>query len=137
MNTPLELGLVDYKICSVNEVWSAMLFAAKENPKGAVNTLKLFSPYVDKQLACMCRFDDGPSEPIASLSCRRFAMAQRYTFKEYVEGLGNLNVNCMLQDRTGFLWIGTENGLFRYDGSRFQDFGHRGRTRQHLYKCTP
>jgi CheY-like chemotaxis protein len=26
----LELGLVDYKICSVNEVWSAMLFAARE-----------------------------------------------------------------------------------------------------------
>jgi CheY-like chemotaxis protein len=26
----LELGLVDYKICSVNEVWSAMLFASKD-----------------------------------------------------------------------------------------------------------
>jgi len=49
--------------------------------------------------------------------------AQRYTFKQYVEGLGNLNVNCMLQDRTGFLWVGTENGLFRYDGSRFREFG--------------
>lgn len=49
--------------------------------------------------------------------------AQRYTFQEYIEGLGNLNVNCMLQDRAGFLWVGTENGLFRYDGSRFQEFG--------------
>lgn len=28
-NKGLELGLVDYKICSVNEVWSAMLFARK------------------------------------------------------------------------------------------------------------
>lgn len=26
----IELGLVDYKICSVNQVWSAMLFASKE-----------------------------------------------------------------------------------------------------------
>lgn len=25
----IDLGLVDYKICSVNEVWSAMLFAPK------------------------------------------------------------------------------------------------------------
>ncbi len=50
--------------------------------------------------------------------------AQRYTFKEYVEGLGNLNANCIIQDRQGFLWIGTENGLFRYDGSRFQEFGY-------------
>jgi len=49
--------------------------------------------------------------------------AQRYTFKEYVEGLGNLNIQCMLQDRTGYLWLGTQNGLVRYDGSRFQEFG--------------
>jgi CheY-like chemotaxis protein len=27
------LGLVDYKICSVNEVWSAMLFASKERSR--------------------------------------------------------------------------------------------------------
>ncbi|MBV9300904.1 MAG: response regulator [Acidobacteriaceae bacterium] len=49
---------------------------------------------------------------------------QRYTFKEYVDGLGDLNPNCLLQDRQGFLWIGTENGLFRYDGSHYKDFGH-------------
>ena len=48
---------------------------------------------------------------------------QRYTFKSYVEGLGNLNVNCITQDRAGFLWLGTENGLFRYDGSSFTKFG--------------
>ena len=27
-----SLGLVDYKICSVNQIWSAMLFALKKNP---------------------------------------------------------------------------------------------------------
>ena len=27
----IELGLVDYKICSVNEVWSAMLFASRKD----------------------------------------------------------------------------------------------------------
>ena len=48
---------------------------------------------------------------------------QRYTFKQYVEGLGNLNVNCITQDRAGFLWLGTENGLFRYDGSSFAKYG--------------
>lgn len=51
------------------------------------------------------------------------AFGQRYTFKEYVDGLGNLNVMCMLQDRAGFLWMGTQSGLFRYDGSRFLEFG--------------
>ena len=50
-------------------------------------------------------------------------VAQRYTFKEYVDGLGNLNVKSFYQDRAGFLWVGTQGGLFRYDGSRFDEFG--------------
>ncbi|MGH9663825.1 MAG: ligand-binding sensor domain-containing protein, partial [Bryobacteraceae bacterium] len=51
--------------------------------------------------------------------------AQRENFKLYTEdsGLGNLSVNCLLQDRTGFIWIGTQNGLYRYDGKSFQRFG--------------
>jgi ligand-binding sensor domain-containing protein len=28
-----------------------------------------------------------------------------------------------LQDRAGFLWVGTQNGLYRYDGNRFVGFG--------------
>jgi signal transduction histidine kinase/ligand-binding sensor domain-containing protein len=35
------------------------------------------------------------------------------------QGLSNNIVNCILQDRKGFLWIGTPNGLNRYDGYRF------------------
>jgi signal transduction histidine kinase/ligand-binding sensor domain-containing protein/ActR/RegA family two-component response regulator len=49
--------------------------------------------------------------------------AQQYSFRDYVDGLGNLSVNCLLQDRSGFLWIGTESGLYQYDGSRFWQFG--------------
>jgi diguanylate cyclase (GGDEF)-like protein len=52
--------------------------------------------------------------------------AQQYTFRQYgpSEGLTNLGVNCLLQDHTGYLWVGTDNGLFRYDGNTFQPFGH-------------
>ncbi len=39
------------------------------------------------------------------------------------QGLGNLAVWCLEQDADGFLWVGTEDGLFRYDGLRFQGFG--------------
>ncbi len=39
------------------------------------------------------------------------------------QGLGNLAVWCLEQDVDGFLWVGTEDGLFRYDGLRFQAFG--------------
>jgi signal transduction histidine kinase/ligand-binding sensor domain-containing protein/CheY-like chemotaxis protein len=51
--------------------------------------------------------------------------AQQYNFKFYgeEEGLQNLAVQVLLQDRAGFLWVGTQNGLFRYDGSRFIAYG--------------
>jgi len=47
--------------------------------------------------------------------------AQQYTFRQYgpSDGLTNLGVNCLLQDHTGYLWVGTDNGLFRYDGNTF------------------
>ncbi|MCS7314602.1 MAG: two-component regulator propeller domain-containing protein [Bryobacterales bacterium] len=55
------------------------------------------------------------------------AVPQQYIFKHYAHELGltNLVVQCMVQDRTGFLWLGTQSGLFRYDGSRFERFGLR------------
>jgi diguanylate cyclase (GGDEF)-like protein len=49
--------------------------------------------------------------------------SQQYSFTTVTAGLGNLNVNCIAQDRTGYLWIGTENGLYRYDGRQFRQFG--------------
>jgi signal transduction histidine kinase/CheY-like chemotaxis protein/streptogramin lyase len=57
-------------------------------------------------------------------SCQ-LALAQRFNFKFYgeEEGLQNLAVQVVLQDRAGFLWVGTQNGLYRYDGSRFGGFG--------------
>ena len=52
------------------------------------------------------------------------ALGQRYPFQYYghEQGLNNLAVLCLLQDRTGFLWVGTQGGLYRYDGLRFSAF---------------
>jgi diguanylate cyclase (GGDEF)-like protein len=33
-------------------------------------------------------------------------------------GMGAVTVTCMGQDSEGFLWIGTQTGLYRYDGAR-------------------
>src|SRR5579871_2522934 len=49
--------------------------------------------------------------------------AQRYSFRVYIQGLGNPNITSIPQDRVGYLWMGTQNGLYRYDGSQFQRYG--------------
>ena len=38
------------------------------------------------------------------------------------DGLGNLSVHALAQDATGYLWVGTENGLFRYNGAQFHRY---------------
>src|SRR5690606_9124610 len=36
-------------------------------------------------------------------------------------GLSHNSVNCIIQDRMGFIWIGTKGGLDRFDGNEFED----------------
>lgn len=38
------------------------------------------------------------------------------------DGLSQSSILCMLQDREGFIWIGTFNGLNKYDGYNFKVF---------------
>ncbi|HOW86773.1 MAG TPA: diguanylate cyclase [Candidatus Aminicenantes bacterium] len=38
------------------------------------------------------------------------------------QGRGTLIFNLLVQDSDGFIWAATENGLFRYDGARFELF---------------
>lgn len=38
------------------------------------------------------------------------------------DGLSNNMIHCMIQDHYGFLWIGTNNGLNKYDGYEFVEF---------------
>jgi diguanylate cyclase (GGDEF)-like protein/PAS domain S-box-containing protein len=40
------------------------------------------------------------------------------------EDLAQNTVNSILQDRTGFMWVGTQGGLHRYDGYRFVLYQH-------------
>jgi diguanylate cyclase (GGDEF)-like protein len=51
--------------------------------------------------------------------------AQEYSFRSFgaSEGLTNLTIRKIYQDRTGFIWVSTENGIYRYDGDRFDPFG--------------
>ena len=50
--------------------------------------------------------------------------SQSYSFRHYqVEnGLSNNSVTCSLQDKKGFMWFGTKDGLNRFDGYSFKVF---------------
>lgn len=41
------------------------------------------------------------------------------------DGLSNSQVNTILQDNKGFIWLGTQSGLDRYDGFRFKNFFYK------------
>jgi len=51
--------------------------------------------------------------------------AQEFSFRTFgnAEGLSNLAVRQLYEDRAGFIWVSTENGIFRYDGDRFEALG--------------
>jgi len=51
-----------------------------------------------------------------------FAYPARFEHLSIEQGLSQGTVNAILQDRQGFLWFGTENGLNRYDGVRFTTY---------------
>ncbi|TLU92414.1 two-component regulator propeller domain-containing protein [Dyadobacter sediminis] len=54
------------------------------------------------------------------------AQSNSYQFVRYSaeKGLSHNQVNCFLKDRKGFVWIGTAEGLNRFDGYSFKIFKH-------------
>lgn len=70
----------------------------------------------------------GLSRAAAALVLVSFApngAAQQYVFRYFgaEHGLTNLAVKGLYQDRTGFIWLSTEGGIYRFDGDRFRQFG--------------
>jgi signal transduction histidine kinase/ligand-binding sensor domain-containing protein/DNA-binding response OmpR family regulator len=57
---------------------------------------------------------------LSSLPC----VGQSYFFSSLrsTDGLPSNNINSIAQDKGDFIWIGTGNGLARFDGYRFQTF---------------
>ena len=41
------------------------------------------------------------------------------------DGLSNSQVNAILEDNNGYIWLGTQSGLDRYDGFRFKNFFYK------------
>jgi signal transduction histidine kinase/CheY-like chemotaxis protein len=59
---------------------------------------------------------------VFALAWNGVGVAQQYSFRHYgaADGLQNLTILSLAQDGAGFLWAGSEGGLYRYDGTRFR-----------------
>ncbi|GAB3999926.1 hypothetical protein GCM10028807_51540 [Spirosoma daeguense] len=75
-----------------------------------------------KYIFCICWLILGLS---SSLQAQKPSLFQ-YEFYhiQQQDGLSFNYVNCLFKDRDGFLWIGTNNGLNRFDGQHFTIFKH-------------
>ena len=51
-------------------------------------------------------------------------LAANFSFRHYraEDGLTFNTIRCIIQDRRGFIWLGTEDGLNRFDGYAFKGF---------------
>lgn len=74
-------------------------------------------PWLDRVRALLVLLLIGPpmAHPAAEIPFRRIGGD---------DGLSSSLVLCMVQDRRGFLWIGTEDGLNRHDGREFVTYRH-------------
>ena len=52
----------------------------------------------------------------------------RHEFWQTKDGLPQNSVDSMVQTADGYLWLGTQEGLARFDGVRFTVFDRRGRS---------
>jgi ligand-binding sensor domain-containing protein len=50
--------------------------------------------------------------------------SQEYSYTHYdiSDGLAGSTVYCITQDKDGFIWVGTETGVSRFDGTHFRNF---------------
>ncbi|HLP11000.1 MAG TPA: two-component regulator propeller domain-containing protein [Flavobacteriales bacterium] len=53
------------------------------------------------------------------------AQNTRFRHLNVDDGLIQNSVNCITQDKQGFIWLATAGGLSRYDGTGFKTFSHR------------
>lgn len=70
--------------------------------------------------ACLYRI----TYPLLFLLLHYSCWPQDFIYKHYdlQDGLPNPTIHAISQDKDGFLWLGTESGLCRYDGNRFTTY---------------
>lgn len=59
------------------------------------------------------------------LSSFGFGQGSHFNYLSVKDGLSQHDVSSIIQDSEGYIWIGTYDGLNRFDGYRIENFNHR------------
>lgn len=72
-----------------------------------------------------------------TIFCQAQSVEEHYYFRNLSirNGLSQNTVNAILQDRKGFMWLGTKDGLNRYDGLSFRKFKHDAANPRSIGNC--
>lgn len=75
---------------------------------------------INRLMACLLLMILGT---VNSMAAARLQMEFSYLTNR--DGLSNCQVNAILEDNQGYVWLGTQSGLGRYDGFRFKNFFYK------------
>lgn len=66
----------------------------------------------------------GQSKPVSPLSLNPTKPLSQYIIDSWTsdEGLASKTLTKVIQSKDGYLWIGSYNGLFRFDGIKFKSY---------------
>ena len=70
-------------------------------------------------------FQPNPSPQTKSPGQFTSQLPLRFEHFGQKQGLEQKEISCITQDRQGYLWLGTNAGLVRYDGYEFRTFNHQ------------
>ena len=103
------------RLPTVGRLWYKVVTGQKARIEGAVLlTLKILAPLMIRMVLPCLWILGAPL--LASGSSAQFI---RLSLKE---GLSQSTVTSIFQDQQGFIWVGTSDGLNRYDGIRFTTY---------------
>ncbi|MEM8889724.1 MAG: two-component regulator propeller domain-containing protein, partial [Bacteroidota bacterium] len=62
------------------------------------------------------------SVPMGLLMSTPYDKFPNLYFQQFIEGISESNVRCIVEDQRGYIWLGTGGGLNRFDGSQIEIF---------------
>ncbi|HEU0033031.1 MAG TPA: two-component regulator propeller domain-containing protein [Kofleriaceae bacterium] len=77
-----------------------------------------------KDAAAAADTKPAPLESVPQKTVMRLPPPLTFDRLGYADGLPNQHVGAIVQDRNGFIWFGTQDGLARYDGIKMQIYRH-------------